>query len=99
MAQIARLSDKVICKCCSPDCCPCPDGVIITASDNTYIEGIPVARVGDLASNCCGCGCPCPNTIVTGQPQTFVNGRNMAVAYSIVTCGVIVPSTKFTFTT
>ena len=58
-------------------------GVIITASENVFVNGIRVARKGDLHF------CPIPGhgttEIVTGSPDTFANGQ--AVARVGDTCG------------
>lgn len=65
MIPIARLTDQ--------HACPIPFHVLtplVTASPTVYVNGIPVARVGDMS----GCGA----VIMSGFPHILVNGRPMA---------------------
>jgi uncharacterized Zn-binding protein involved in type VI secretion len=88
MRPLCKLGDFTICFAVSIPCTPCPPGAIISASINTFVENRPVARLGDLASNCCGCPCPCPNIIIGGAIRTIVNNRPVAAAPAPVTFGM-----------
>lgn len=74
MIPIARLTDQ--------HACPIPFHVLtplVTASPTAYVNGIPVARVGDMS----GCGA----VIVSGFPHILVNGRPMAHVGSLTSHG------------
>lgn len=95
MRAFAILGDFVLCLCmCKGG--RCPDGQIVEASPDTFIESRPAARMGDTTTNCCGSCCKCPNTIVTGSPDTFINGRPAARVTDTVTCGLILVSQNAT---
>jgi len=93
----ARLGDYVFCYCGCPGTPKCPDGAVISASQDTFVENQPQARVGDICSNCCFSCCVCPNAILSGSTKTFVNSRPAAMLFSAVVCGTIVSSAKRTF--
>ncbi len=61
-------------------------GAIITASADTFWNGIGAARVGDLY------GCPIhgPNPIVQGSPDVFVNSRAAARVGDATACGAVI---------
>lgn len=92
MRPAARIGDLAICFCPGFPCGICPPGVIVTGSPNTFVENLPVARIGDIATNCCGCSgaCLCPNVIIGGTPRVFVNMRPMAGLGSPITCGLVI---------
>ncbi|MDR1397181.1 MAG: PAAR domain-containing protein [Desulfarculales bacterium] len=59
-------------------------GKVITASANTFYEGIPIARVGDQVS----CPkCKGTHTIITGAPTAFDYGAQIACDGDLVSCG------------
>ncbi|MBX8556125.1 PAAR domain-containing protein [Pseudomonas cichorii] len=65
MTPISRLTDQ--------HACPLPlHGLppIVSASPNVFVNGLPVARVGDKS----GCGA----VIVSGIPNILINGRPIA---------------------
>ena len=63
-------------------------GGIVTASDNTFCDGIGVARVGDIYA------CPIhgPNPIVSGSGDVITNSRETAIVGSATACGAIIVS-------
>lgn len=70
-------------------CCPHVIlGIIITGSPNTIVNGIPMARTGDIGIH----NCPhCPiNMCITGSPNTLANGRQIHRIGDLVTefCGI-----------
>jgi uncharacterized Zn-binding protein involved in type VI secretion len=58
-------------------------GQIVTASENTLVNGRGAARVGDIYA------CPIhgPNPIVTGSPNCLCNGRRIARLNDVTACG------------
>lgn len=92
----AKLGDPVFCFCaCAPGICP--PGNITTGAKKTLIENRPVARVGDLCSNCCFSCCPCPNAILSGDVRTLVENQPLAHNASAVFCGIVGGSPGKTF--
>lgn len=75
MAKVARLSDP-----------HSHGGVIITAASRTTVNGIPVARVGDLVA------CPIHgvNPIATGSQKWSVEGAKVARVGSQTQCGAVI---------
>ena len=69
-------------------------GAIVTASPDTYCDGIKVARVGDTYA------CPAhgPNPIVAGSPTTFVNSRAVARVGDPTACGAVIAAGSPTMT-
>jgi len=63
-------------------------GVIITAAIKTVVNGIPVARMGDLSS------CPIPfhgvTPIVTGSLTTVTEGLPNARVGDMTGCGAVI---------
>jgi len=61
-------------------------GAISTSASRTKVEGILVARVGDILS------CPIhgPNPIVTGSPEFEVEGQKVARTSSVTQCGAVI---------
>jgi len=72
MAQLIRIGDP-----------GSHGGAIITGSDDTFCNGIGVARVGDTYS------CPIhgPNPITSGSPDTTANGQPVARVGDTTACG------------
>lgn len=95
--RFLRMTDPVICITGCAFTPICPPGVITNGSFTTTIEGLPVARVGDSSSNCCGACCSCPNAIITGSPKTFVDSRPVAYDGSIISLGVPFSTNLITF--
>ena len=58
-------------------------GEIITGSPDTFTNGLPTARIGDLAA----CSIHGTVKIVTGAPSTFTNGRATARVTDLCSCG------------
>lgn len=59
-------------------------GEVITASSNSYVEGRPIARVGDLVT--------CPkcrgtHTIIEGDPEVIDQRRRVAFDGHKASCG------------
>jgi uncharacterized Zn-binding protein involved in type VI secretion len=77
MPRVARLGDTTD-----------HGGVIITASDDVTVNGIRVARKGDLHS------CPIPwhgvTEIVTGCDTIFANGKPVARIGDVTGCGATI---------
>lgn len=73
MTQAARIGD--IC-----------GGEIVTGSDTVFINGIPVARIGD-AIDPHGNGEHASATVATGSGTVFVNGIPVARISDSGTCG------------
>jgi uncharacterized Zn-binding protein involved in type VI secretion len=91
--SVQRIGDPVICICtCKGNLCP--DGFIFTGDPRTWVEGQQVARVGDLASNCCGSCCKCPNAVLSGAARTF---PPIARRVDAVTCGLFIGGAVRTF--
>lgn len=72
-------------------------GAVTQVADTTYkVDGIPVARVGDL--------CSCPKrghnncTIAEGDPEHTVNGIPVAYEGHHTSCGAVLQSTIGTYT-
>jgi uncharacterized Zn-binding protein involved in type VI secretion len=72
--NIARLGDKLrgICKCHGSPISV--TATIITASPDTFANGLGVARLGDTVKTSCGHY----GKIVTASPDTFANGLGVA---------------------
>jgi uncharacterized Zn-binding protein involved in type VI secretion len=69
-------------------------GTVITASSNMTMDGIPVARIGDLVS-CPHCNGN-PHHIVQGAGTTTLDGRNLAREGDRVSDGsVLVPVQQY----
>lgn len=73
----ARQTDMHLCPMIIPSVPPVPHvgGPIIAGSPNVLINGLPAARVGDIAM-CTGCGIPDP--IAKGSPTVLINGMMAA---------------------
>jgi uncharacterized Zn-binding protein involved in type VI secretion len=58
-------------------------GAIVSGSHNTFVNGIPIARVGDTYA------CPIhgPNPIVRGSMRTRANSRSIARIGDSTACG------------
>ena len=63
-------------------------GVIVTGAPRTFVNGRPLARLGDLHV------CPIPghgvNPIVTGSPDTITEGRPNARIGDATACGAVI---------
>ncbi len=63
-------------------------GLIVTGAMRTFVNGRPVARMGDLHA------CPIPghsvNPIVTGSLDTFTEGRPNARIGDVTACGAVI---------
>ena len=63
-------------------------GVIITGASRTFVNGRPLARLGDLHA------CPIPghgvNPIVSGSPDTITEGRPNARIGDVTACGAVI---------
>ena len=63
-------------------------GVIITAAMRTVVNGMPLARMGDLHA------CPIPGhgvtPIVTGSPDTITEGMPNARIGDVTACGAVI---------
>lgn len=79
MSQAARISDV------------CGEGQITTGSDTVYIDGIPVARIGDSISPH-GDGEHSSAEVATGSSSVYVNGIPVARVGDSATCGDIISS-------
>ncbi|MEN6372226.1 MAG: PAAR domain-containing protein [Armatimonadota bacterium] len=79
MAQVARLGDT-----------SSHGGTIISASETVFVNGIAVARVGDLHS------CPVPGhgitPVVTGSSVAFSGGKAIARIGDTAGCGAVINS-------
>lgn len=57
----------------------CSGYVIASGSPDVFVNGLPVARVGDPSISHLGSGCVNhTSTIIVGSPNVFVNGRPLA---------------------
>jgi uncharacterized Zn-binding protein involved in type VI secretion len=85
MIPIARLGDSVACLL------PCPPGVIlVTQQVRVWVNGKPVATVGDVTSNCLGSPwCNGINYILTGALDEWLEGRPVARVGDICVNGII----------
>lgn len=88
MKMAAAIGDFVICYCAGATGA-CAPGMILTGSLKTIVTNRPLARVGDMCSNCCIGLCKCPNMIITGSPKTIVDNRPAAHIGSTVVCGMV----------
>jgi uncharacterized Zn-binding protein involved in type VI secretion len=95
--RAVRLGDAIQCVYTCKKCSPCPNGVVVTGSQDTFIDGLPAARMGDTTTNCCGCCCPCPNSIIMGSPRTMINGRPAARKGDAVSGGFFLTASITTF--
>jgi uncharacterized Zn-binding protein involved in type VI secretion len=63
-------------------------GVIVTGAMRTFVNGRPLARLGDLHV------CPIPghgvNPIVTGSLNTLTEGRPNARVGDVTACGAVI---------
>lgn len=76
MSQVARIGD--VC-----------GGEITTGSDTVYVDGIPVARIGDsIAPH--GDGEHASAEVATGSSSVYVNGIPVARTGDAGTCGDII---------
>jgi uncharacterized Zn-binding protein involved in type VI secretion len=71
---IARLGDRTIGQCSCHTSTITVGGTIITASPNTIVNGMNVARLGDTVLADCGH----TGTIVTSSPTNICNGAGIA---------------------
>lgn len=73
MPNAARLTDLHVCTMVTPGVPPVPHvggPVLAPGSPTVKIEGLPAARVTDLAV----CVAPVPDMIVTGSTTVFIDG-------------------------
>lgn len=61
-------------------------GLVLTGSDNVFINGSPSARIGDTIEGH-GNGEHSNPVIVTGSSTVFVNGIPMSKAGDVASCG------------
>lgn len=78
-SRYARLGSIAQCPSDAHGCPACPHPVIgplIQASPNYTIDGLPIARVGDLGVHqaCCG---PNSYSVVAGDPEIIINGKQV----------------------
>lgn len=67
-----------------------PPQNVDTGSPDTYINGIPAARVDDpVTAHTCGNDTH-SSTVSTGQTNVFINGKHAGIIGSGVQCGGIV---------
>ena len=95
--RAVRVGDPIQCILSCISCSPCPNGFVITGSTDTIVDGLPIARLGDTTTNCCGCCCPCPNSIIGGSAKTFINGRPAARKGDLVSGGFFLNASLTTF--
>jgi uncharacterized Zn-binding protein involved in type VI secretion len=64
-------------------CCPnTPSpGLVISGSEDVFIENRPVGRQGDITS--------CPATIISRNSTIFINNRPISGVGDVAGCGVI----------
>lgn len=58
-------------------------GAIATGSPDVFVNGIPVARIGDIYD----CLLHGPNPLVTGSPDVFANDRKVVRIGDLASCG------------
>jgi uncharacterized Zn-binding protein involved in type VI secretion len=80
MRPAAVVGDLLLCPAC-PIPPFIPQGFITTGSLTTFINGRPVARVGDFGV------CGLPVTLVTGSFTIFIEGRPVHRAGDLNSCG------------
>lgn len=84
MAAVARLGDL----CTGHGCWPPRPG--IEASDDVFVNGIRVHRVGDgWQTHCCDGSCH-PGVVVSGSGSVFINGRSAARIADSINCGSLI---------
>lgn len=71
MRGIARVGDKCRGVCTAHKTPIVVEGIIITGSPNSFINGRQVARIGDTVLSNCGH----KGTIITGEPTAMFNAR------------------------
>lgn len=72
--KVARLGDRTIGRCFC-HLAPLPiGGTIITASPDTFANGLGVARIGDVIKADCGHTAK----IITSSPDVYANSRGVA---------------------
>lgn len=69
----AKVGDKIDCKCKNGPHC------IIEGSPSSFLDGMPIARVGDK--------CSCGAVIVSGLSWIMVDGKPAAINASVTSCG------------
>lgn len=70
-------------------------GQVIATALNVFINGIPVALLGDLIMPH-GIGLHASSMIVTGTPNVFINGRPIATLISQTTCSDTIITNQYT---
>ena len=81
----ARLGDM----CTGHDCFP--PRAAISASSDTFIDGIPALRVGDKYEEHCCVTCH-DGTVIGGSGTTFINGLPAARVGDPLDCGSFIAS-------
>ena len=91
MPSIARIGDSTTGTCSvGLICCPhSRSGTVTDTSEDVFVNGVGVFRVGDSGS----CNCPHGGTFkgVSGSTQVFANGKQVARigdSTSCVSCGL-----------
>lgn len=69
-------------------------GVIISGAARTLVEGVPVARMGDL--HACPIQGHAVNPIISGSPSTLVEGAPVARMGDMTACGATIISSSTT---
>ncbi len=75
MPKVARLGDAIS-----------HGGTIASGSPNTFVNGLPLARVGDLVL----CDIHAEQAIVSGSPDVFCNESPVARLGDAVSCGAVI---------
>lgn len=71
MRSMVRLGDKTHGWCTGHETPIEVDGIVISASEDTIVNGRGVARIGDKVRANCGH----EGIIITGQSDAYINGR------------------------
>lgn len=74
MRPVARLGDKHVCPLHPPN--------VIAQGGTALVDGIPIARVGDM--------CACGGVILDGSTTATCDGRPVAVIGSKTSCGGVI---------
>lgn len=71
MRGIVRIGDKTHGWCTAHKNTIEVDGVVISGSEDSYVNGRAIARIGDKVMSNCGH----EGIIISGQPDAYINGR------------------------
>lgn len=71
MRGIVRIGDKTHGWCTGHKTTIEVDGIVISGSEDSYVNGRAIARIGDKVRANCGH----EGIIITGQPDAYINGR------------------------